>query len=248
MGRSRDVLSKRWTATGPGQILICTGCNLPVREYTELVDLPQGGRIRFCEDCMEELFLFRSRGPGLIQKWKAVVEAAREMLAISPIASDEFCSLCLYCDGGDGTSYFDDDKFPHQEGCAFKALTAALAGQPTTDPRDAVVEALEAENAALRATKGSWINKQMTEADRAKQRDWQAHDETAICGVCEAPLLVHYEVSPDPGRWTQTYKRTEQAVVAAAQILVKARHWEMMTSRLDPNVAALMAALEGLDG
>lgn len=121
-------------------------------------------------------------------------------------------------------------------------------GKPSSDPRDAVVAALEAENAALRATTGSWINKQMTEADRAKQRDWQAHDETAICGVCEAPLLVHYEVSPDPGRWTQTYKRTEQAVVAAAQILVKARHWEMMTSRLDPNVAALMAALEGLDG
>lgn len=77
----RQKLSKKYTATAPGIILICTGCNLPVREYTELYELPQGGRIRFCPGCLEELFQFSAGNPGPIQRWKHVMDAAALLVA-----------------------------------------------------------------------------------------------------------------------------------------------------------------------
>lgn len=67
----------RYTSAGPGVILLCSGCDLPVQEYTEIEDHIRGS-IRFCKTCLDRLIDFDScHGRGLA-KAKAFRELTRE--------------------------------------------------------------------------------------------------------------------------------------------------------------------------
>jgi hypothetical protein len=66
------------------------------------------------------------RADALVAEMRALREAAIAVTEIAPLLSDEFCSRCPYCNGGEPEEYYHDEDFPHSEDCPWKRLEALV--------------------------------------------------------------------------------------------------------------------------